>query len=81
VNADALEELRELLMQKPQLRAQSEAVVEEMLAGIADLEDDEPAGDWLTELGCERLPIFEITIGELRERLRGTLAELAARDA
>jgi hypothetical protein len=77
---ERLETLRAVLMSQPPLRARAESVVEEMLMEIAEADDDASAQAWLEELGDGPVYGSKITFGELRSRLRVTLADLAASD-
>lgn len=76
-----LEQIRGVLMREPELREPAEALVQELLVELDGLDDDAP----VAELGGVRIygeddGFPTLTAGEVRERLRWTLAELATRD-
>ena len=74
--------MRALLMRDPRLRASSEKVVQELLAELAEYDEDDPAQPLLTALaGGEDVPGGDMTVGELRGRLRVTLEDVAAHEA
>lgn len=78
------ERIRDVIMSAPQTRASAQAVVEEMLEAIADLDDDDVAPAWAENAVEAYDPDYEagsLSAGELRSRLRATLAEIAERDA
>jgi hypothetical protein len=79
-----LERIRETILSGRETRASAQSVVEAMLEEIADLDDDDVAPAWAENAAEAAIPGYELgemTAGELRERLRSTLAEIAARDA
>jgi len=74
-----LDEVREALMSTAGLRAGAESLVGAFLLELEGRPDEEV----VTELGGCRVDIGlerELTVGELRSRLRWTLTELAIRE-
>jgi hypothetical protein len=72
---DRLAEIRAALMSGADLREKSASLVEAMLLDLEGLDDDDPPPEWYD--GVANVPA---NVGELRARLRLTLAEIAARD-
>lgn len=81
--AHRAERIREALMSTPELRASSQNVVEAMLEEVADMDEDDLAPGWVQKSAESVYSDHdgEMTVGELRERLRRTLTEIAVRDA
>lgn len=67
--------IREALL-SPTLREGTAALVDALLHELAEYEDDDPPPAWMDDI-----PGAPETVGELRDRLRGTLGEIAERDA
>ncbi len=77
-----LRAIREAVMADADARHIAEGVVEAILEEVVDLADDHPAPEMLGGVRLygpdDGLP--SLTVGELRERLRFTIGEIAARD-
>jgi hypothetical protein len=71
-----VEWLHALLVHDPRLRETSASVVEAMLVELATLDDDAELPDWLDEVDEAR----GLTVLELRDRLRSSLAEISESD-
>lgn len=79
-------------MGDPGLRARSEALTSSILEDMAELDPDDPAPEWLTDILAQAAEqggvaardtdrVRTLTVGELRTGLRFTLSEIARRDA
>lgn len=75
---DRLWDIRETVMSHATTRASAAALVEAILGEISDLDADEQAPEWVADVHIQGLSVM--TVGELRDRLRGAIEEIARRD-
>lgn len=73
--------VREYVMAHRETRATAEELVQVILHELADMDEDETAPAWCTTVEGVPAELTALTVGEVRQRLRITIEEIAARDS